>query len=410
MPLDSRPRRGMAVATALVAIVLIGSLIAGTFFFAAQEYRVGRASLDTDRALTAAEYGQTTAFKDWTAAVWNQNLKIGDTLKRVYATGGSSTDTVTVTRIKYNMFWVVSSGRSESGNVASEGRRRTGLLVRMDTPQFPFPGAFTGATTVALSGSYTGTGNDAAPTDWTDCPPAGDGIAAVASAATANITGSGAGCSGFGCITGTPNKISGTPDAADQAKILDGWDNLVAAADKEILASAVALAPSPSAVGTACTTTLVDNWGDPGRASPAGACETYFPIIHINCGGISGATCPLGSSITGAGSPPGKWQFIAGGGSGAKGQGLLLVDGNLNIAGGFEWVGPVIVKGNVRTAGTGNKVTGGIHALNIGCSSAPCNILSGTSSVNYSSCAIDKIMALKATPTLARHHAWADMY
>ena len=131
MSLDSRPRRGMAVAVALVAIVLIGALIAGTFFFSSQDYRVGRMSLDTDRALTAAEFGQTTALKDWTAAVWNQNLKIGDTLKRVHATGGSSTDTVTVTRIKYNMFWVVSSGRSES-----ESRLTSFFIPEMFTRDF----------------------------------------------------------------------------------------------------------------------------------------------------------------------------------------------------------------------------------------------------------------------------------
>src|SRR3982751_773969 len=176
MTLTSRPRRGMAIATALVAIVLIGALIAGTFFFASQDYRVGRMTLDTDRALTAAEFGQNTAFKDWTAAVWNTNLKIGDTLKRVYATGGSSIDTVTVTRIKYNLFWVVSSGRSDAGTVTSEGRRRTGFLVRMDTPQWPFPGALTAASTVDMSGNYTGSGSDAAPTGWTDCPPVSDGI------------------------------------------------------------------------------------------------------------------------------------------------------------------------------------------------------------------------------------------
>ena len=410
MSLHSRPRRGMAVAVALVAIVLIGALIAGTFFFSTQDYRVGRMSLDTDRALTAAEFGQTTALKDWTAAVWNQNLKIGDTLKRVYATGGSSTDTVTVTRIKYNMFWVVSSGRSESGNVSSEGRRRTGMLVRMDTPLFPFPGAFTGATTVDLSGSYTGTGNDAAPTGWTDCPPAGDGIAAVASVTVSNVTGSGSGCASYGCITGSPNKVSGTPDAADQAKILDGWDDLVAAADKNIVSSATALAPTPSLSGSACNTAAISNWGDPSRASPAGACESYFPIVHITCGGVYGATCSLGDAITGSGAPTGKWQYVAGGGGGAKGQGLLLVDGNLNIAGNFEWVGPIIVRGNVRTAGTGNKVTGGIHALNVGCTASTCNILAGTSSVNYSSCAIDKVMSLKAKPTIARHHAWAEMF
>jgi hypothetical protein len=389
----------MAIATALVAIVLIGALIAGTFFFAAQDYRVGRTSLDTDRALTAAEYGQTTALKDWTAAVWNQNRKIGDTLKRVYATGGSSTDTVTVTRIKYNMFWVVSSGRSESGTVSSEGRRRTGFLVRMNTPVWPIPGAFTGANTVDLSGNYTGDGADNIPAGWTDCPPAVDPIAAVASVSTANISGAG-GCAGNACLSGANPVTKGTPDAADQTKILDGWNELTAQADKIFNASGSPIAgtaPSYNADGS-CKTTDNKNWGDPGRvASPgvAGQCENYFPIVWIK------------STVQGA---LGTTQTVN---SGGKGQGIMLVEGNLTISGGFEWTGPIIVKGNVSTSGNGNKVTGAIQALNIGCVSTAatkCNNLAGTSSINYSNCALDKILSLKAVPASARHHAWAEMF
>lgn len=409
MSLTLRARRGLAMATALVAIVLIGALIAATFFISMQDYRVGRTSLDSDRALTVAEYGQTMAYKDWTAAVWNQNLKVGDTLKRVYTTEAGTTDTVTVTRLRFNMFWVVSSGRTESGTESSEGRARTGMLVRMDTPSWPFPGAFSAASTVVASGNYTGSGNDAVPLGWSDCPPTGDAIAAVASTSTANITGVGSGCASFGCLTGTP-KTLGTADAADQAKILDQWNDLVAMADKIIPSSGTALSVNPSLTGTACNTASTTNWGDPLRASPAGACENYYPIIHITCS-VVGALCLQGGNITGGGAPPGKWQFLAGGG---RGQGILLVDGNLNIAGNFEWVGPIIVKGNVRTGGNGNKVTGAIQALNIGCiptvAVPNCNYLQGTSSVNYSSCALNKILALKAKPTIARHHAWADMF
>jgi hypothetical protein len=410
MTRDLRQRRGMAMATALIAIVLIGALIAGTFFVSMQDYRIGRNSLSADRALTVAEYGQNRMLTDWDATTWNLNMKTGDTLKKVFTTEAGSLDTVTVTRLRYNMFWVVSNGWTETGTgITTESRRRTGLLIRMDTPQWPFPGAFTSASTVALSGSFTGTGNDASPLGWSDCPPNSDDVAAVASTSTANITGSGAGCAGFACISGTPSSTAATADAADQAKILDDWNDLVAGANKVISASASPIAPSPTLTGLLCNTGDVNNWGDPLRLLPAGACESYYPTIYISCT-VVGATCPQGSNLTGAGAPPGKWQTIAGGAGGGRGQGILLVDGNLNIAGNFEWVGPVIVKGNVRTAGTGNKVTGGIHALNIGCTTTPCNYLQGTSSVNYSSCALSKIMALKAKPTVAKHHAWADMF
>lgn len=403
MRLNLRSRRGLALATALAALVLIGALIAGTFFLSMQNYRVGRASLETDRALTVAEYGQNMMLKDW-QQTWPANLKVGDTLKQVFTTEAGSADTVVATRIRFNMFWLVSSGHATTG-VDGSARRRTGLLVRMSVPQIPFPAAFSSASTSALSGNFTGTGSDATPTTWSDCPPPVDPVAAVASTAVSNITGSGSGCGSFGCLTGDPQRLA-TPDAADQTKILDHWNDLTARANKVIASSSTPLSPAPSLTGTACNTASTSNWGDPLRASPAGPCESYLPIIHITCS-IAGSLCLQGSNLTGGGAPPGKWQTVGGGG---RGQGILLVDGNLNIEGGFQWVGPIIVKGNVRTAGTGNKVTGGIHALNIGCILLTCNHLTGTSSIIYSACALDKTLSANAFPTVAKQHAWADMF
>jgi hypothetical protein len=382
-------RQGIALATALIAIVVIGALIAGTFFATTQEYRVARTALSAQRALGAAEYGQNMILAEWLPA-WNQ-MATGDTIKRPYTAGSGTVDTVVMTRLRFNMYQVVSTGRIALDQ-SSDARRRTGLLIRLDTPEIPFPGAFSGAKSVGIAGNFAASGNDSIPAGWTDCPPAGPQKAAIASTTTTNVTTAG-GCSGQVCLTGTP-KVLADATVADTTKVLDGWADLVAQANITINQTAgltlTGMNPVYNFDGS-CNMAVSTNWGDPSRASPAGACENYFPIIYLKSA-TTGATGPTTSLTTG------------------KGQGILLIDGNVSLAGNINWVGPIIVRGNVALSGTGNKTVGGIQALNQGCTAATCNSLSGTSNATYSSCTINKILSLKSKPALASKRAWADMF
>jgi len=385
-------REGMALPTALLAIVLIGALIAGTFFATNQEYRVARTSLSSERALMAAEYGQNRILNDWDMN-WNNNMKTGDTVKRIYSAGNATVDTVIVTRLRFNMFQVASTGR-DVRDPSSDARRRVGLLVRLDIPELPFYGAFNGARSIGMAGNYTGSGNDSIPTGWTDCPPPLPQRPAVASTSTANISGSGAGCSGpaYTCITGTP-QMGASADIGDTTKVLDNWAELVAAAnivyDQSVTTILNQLQPSYN--GTTCNKADPKNWGEPIVNVPATDCQTYYPVIYLKSA-AKGATGPTTTISQG------------------RGQGILLVDANVSFNGNFQWIGPVIVRGNVSSAGNGNKVLGGVTALNQGCATAPCNSLSGTSSFTYSSCSITKILALKSKPVLTRHRPWTDLY
>lgn len=403
-----RERKGMAIATALVAIVLIGALVAGTFFVATQDYRVGRSALGATRSLTTAENGQNMILNDWNLS-WNQNMKTGDTVKKVYTTESGATDTVTVTRLRTNMFWVVSSGRMDDGG-ASQTRRRTGLLVRLYTPTMPFPGALSGALTTSYAGNSSISGTDAAPSGWTDCPPTQDPVAAIADVSMSNIVqptsnGNNAACANNSCLSGA-SAFNITPDAGDTTKILDGWASLVSQADKVIdvaslpttggVPTITQIAPTFNANGT-CKTTDLKNWGDPWRSTPAGACENYFPIVYFS----SAVKGSLGLTVS-----------IA---SGGRGQGIMLVDGNLSVSGNFEWTGPIVVRGKFSTSGTGNKITGGVEALDLGCTgnataTGACNQVSGNPIIQYSSCAISKALSMKAYPVVAKQHAWADMF
>ena len=46
--------------------------------------------------------------------------------------------------------------------------------------------------------------------------------------------------------------------------------------------------------------------------------------------------------------------------SGTRGQGILLVDGDFELVGGFEWTGLILIKGQMKITGTGNKIHGAI--------------------------------------------------
>jgi cytoskeletal protein CcmA (bactofilin family) len=94
--------------------------------------------------------------------------------------------------------------------------------------------------------------------------------------------------------------------------------------------------------------------------------------------------------------------------SGTRGQGTLLVDGDLELAGGFEWVGLIIVRGKLKINGNGNKITGAILAEGFDLLTA--GAVSGNVDVVYSDCAIQKAVggATLARPLYQR--SWAQTY
>jgi len=72
--------------------------------------------------------------------------------------------------------------------------------------------------------------------------------------------------------------------------------------------------------------TVLTNWGD--GINPLGQCASYFPIIH------AAGTITLNNT---------------------QGQGILLVDGDLNIQGSYQFFGIVIIQGDLKTAGGGSN-------------------------------------------------------
>jgi hypothetical protein len=94
--------------------------------------------------------------------------------------------------------------------------------------------------------------------------------------------------------------------------------------------------------------------------------------------------------------------------TGGTGQGIMLVDGDLTKAGNFSYYGLVIVRGTIRSTGSNNGVTGAEMAAAIDEGDAV--TLSGSTSIQYSSCALMKVMSGSSYPIQAKGRAWVNLY
>lgn len=371
-----RSRAGLALPMVLGAITLIGTLIAGVMYLATQDYRVGANSLNETRADQAAELGLNRLTTDWDQSK-NTTMVTGDTLRMNYTDGSGASVSVFVTRLAGPFFWAVSEAQTRGNSLQYGSRRRYGQLFRLNTPAVNFLGAVTAAGNIRVSGNVTVNGNDANPSGWacsgtlTNMPGA-----VITPTATSTVNGS---------VT-----INGNPPYTTSA--LAGDTNTYFNYGGSTYATLAALANitlsggnyngmAPAVSGGVCNKANTLNWGDPVRHSPAAACESYLPIIHIT----GNATLSTGT-----------------------GQGILLVDGDLTKSGNFSFYGVVIARGTIRSSGSNNGVTGVEMAAAVDLGDAV--TLSGSTSIQYSSCAVQQALSASSTLTTTKGRAWVNMY
>lgn len=385
-------RRGFALLVALAALVIIGGLIVGAFFASTQEYRIGRNTVLQSRAMTAAEYGLNTAIG---GKVWNQDWNNDTTIigkmllpaspPYTFNPGDGSAGTLQVTNLGRGNYLVVSEG---FGSVlGAQGRKRLGALVRLRRPEFNFRGAVTTKGTIMVSGTSEIHGQDEAPGGTWKCPPS---LAAKPGIAYNPTSPPDIKCSG--CVSGDPTTLPDT--AAGNSATYDVFGDL----DYDELAALATPAKTfPGGTtftnltpawktdangNTYCDRNRASNWGDPTHAYPDQSCQPYFPIIHVT----------------------GNLKL-----TGGAGQGILLVDGNLDASGGVNFYGPVIVKGALSVTGnsSGARFIGGVMAENVYLTDSK---VAGNAVVSYSSCAISSAINGSATPMFDRTRGWIEMY
>lgn len=368
------------MATALGGLVIIGVMIAGVFFTSNQELRVGTNTFVEERAFRAAEFGLNASLASWdiTGMVL---LPIGGRKQIVYDSSARGwRDSVTITRLNATGYMIVSTGTA-FGGIQGRSRRRTALLVRLSAPIVDIKAALTlrGTSTVGRSSLVSGV--DASPPTWSSCLAPGAPIAGLAAVNNANLFV----CRDQTCLTGTP-KLLDTPKAADSSTYFnygdESWASLTKNATKVYSGDLTLSRVRPSLNNDgSCNRNDTENWGVLERAVPAHPCENYFPIIHAK-----GASSKLTLK-------------------GGEGQGVLLVDGNLELAG-FSFNGIVVVRGAVTTSGSGGNIKGALMAANI--YSGVNDFTAG--SFTYSRCAINTALSVAVPPKRVVERAWMELF
>ena len=375
--------RGIALAVAVFALVVIGALVAGTFFAGRLEQMAGRNTFMAAQAAEAAEAGLNDAVAGQTATGLlnlpiNSNLGAGTPLADL-PVGNRTTATRTINRLTENVFLVRSIGTRTDAAGGQLASRTIGQLIRLMQPDIAVNAGLTALGNVTITGGAEVTGMDGVPPSWVDpsvsCPPLGNVTGVRYNGGTLTITGA-------GDVAGAPDStLDGTLNPTDMQ---DDFNKLKA------LATLIITNPNPPEMAPAytasvpprCDTTVQTNWGEP--ILPTDPCFDYFPIIYRN-GNL-------------------KLQ-------GGRGQGILLVEGDLEATGGMIFYGPVMVTGTLSTSGNsgqGAKFFGGVIAGNVALDDL--SKLAGGALVSYSSCSIHRALQHSATVGTLAERSWVQLY
>jgi Tfp pilus assembly protein PilX len=373
--------RGMALAVAIFALVVIGALVAGTFFAGRLEQSSGQATVYASQAAEAAEAGLIDAIETQLQASTLDAMAVNNvtTLTTLSMGAGTRTSaTRSVRKLTSSLFLVEALGTRWDGVGASMSDRRLGTLIRLDQANITVSAGLTAIGRIVVGGNSTVSGEDATPSEWTaagvSCPPM-DTVAGVRYNGTVQQQGS-------ATITGDPNRLN--DNTLNASNIFGGSDfNTLKQLATLILSGNVSgLAPATTGTPPKCDASVESNWGAP--TDPASPCFNYFPIIY-HYGDLS---------ISGSGA----------------GQGILLVEGNLQVQGRIDFYGPVIVSGAVNIRGTGSddvKFYGGVLAQDVTLDDSR---LTGNATVNYSSCAIRRALRGSAIPEALSERSWVQLY
>jgi hypothetical protein len=332
-------RAGLVLPIVLAAIVILGLAAASGTLIERTDARV--VAGDRLRALASAEseLAAVAAFDDL-SAVLPLDLRVGSSLVRRHRTADPAAHAVvTVARLGETLFSILAVAEAAD---ARGVRARDGneLLVRVDARDEPLTAALATRDPPILGGAVVD-GRDAAPDDE-HCPPAGS--------------------------DDTPTEALIDSTALDSTLAV-----LRSRATKRFPASTALADLAPTVVSGGCERGDALNWGDPTRSGP---CGSYLPVVH--------ATGDLA---------------VAGG----VGQGVLIVDGDLEIGGALDYAGLIVVAGRLSVTGAGAKVLGGIVTSSADFSAA------GPTTIQRSSCRVRRALLAAAPLVPVVERPWTSV-
>jgi len=377
--------RGVALALVLFALVIMGAVLSGSFLAVRLDRNSSSATTYAADAQGAAEAGLAEVWAVWDPTVhsvlplWDGTpaTELGTPLHNL--AGNSRVQLAdSVRRLNNELFLVRSYGRrmDAAGNVLSS--LGVAQMFRIVKPTIGVNAAVTVMDPLALNGNaFLISGINVVPAQWSasECaaldPGNTDDVVGIRSAANSGVA-----PADLNNLDGYPAKyVENDPSITNATfqNFLDyTYNTLSAQPGVKILPNSstyngVAPVIDNTTSPASCDKAHLLNLGEPFRDPPTGGavvqCYGYFPVVHS-----TGAQLKMAA--------------------GNRGQGTLLVDGDLELAGGFEWDGLIIVKGAIKINGVGNKLTGAVFAQGVNLLTA--GSVSGNVEIKYSQCAITK--------------------
>ena len=373
-------RRGVALPLALFTLVILAVMITAVFYVGRLEQRMGYNSLASTQAFEAAEAGVAAVLSSWTPSTYNGMTAGTSIVIPSSAVGSNAIYSGSVRRLNSTLFLIRIEGRYLVAGQAIT-RRQVARLIRLDPPPIDPEAPLTSRVGLEVGGSAQVSGVDQNPPAWgASCPSTGPMAAAIRDSSGAIITSGG--CAGMTCLTGTgPVDMDPTVTAGTFNQFgAQTFASLAAAAEKIVTAPSNnmgSLGPTFDAgPPVACQFSDLQNWGDPD--DPSSPCGDYFPLVYA----------------------PGDITL-----SGGAAQGILLVNGNLTLSGGVRFYGIIIVQGTVNT--NGGRVMG---ALMVNDEFGAPTLISGTTLLDYSRCAISRAVSGASQPSALAERSWVQLY
>jgi hypothetical protein len=194
-------------------------------------------------------------------------------------------------------------------------------------------------------------------------------------------------------VDSKPSNFGSTPDISYDAAAADSntyvrygtesWNTLTANADIKLSGGVMGADILPVGTATTCNRTGTTNWGEPNRPGDVLGCYGYFPIIY------SSSTLHLNGN--------------------GRGQGILLVNGDLEINGKFEFYGIVIVRDDLAKSNGTAKIHGAVFAANLTLTD-PLSWMTGNQDIFYSQCAVESALAGSAILTRVTQRHWSQVF
>src|SRR4051794_34525399 len=172
--------RGIALAVAIFALVVIGALVAGTFFAGRLEQQSGQNGVYAAQAAEGAEAALSDALASMDATTLTA-MPVNPAAYQTLTSSSAGTYVSTsssVRKLSSTLFLVEALGQRNDAAGTQLARKKLGTLIRLASANISVAAGLTALGDVLVSGNSTVSGTDATPPEWTaagvSCPATAD--------------------------------------------------------------------------------------------------------------------------------------------------------------------------------------------------------------------------------------------